>query len=149
MDAQTGRTGERRLTTADLAGTASGPTDDGETRMSDRSGRPESDTDDRAGQPRRGASAHEDLEPLFTPQAARDFHERWSAVQTGFVDDPRQAVRQGDELVAQVMQNLAQTFATERARLEGQLDDRGEGATENLRLALRRYRSFFERLLSL
>ncbi len=47
------------------------------------------------------------------------------------------------------MQNLAQTFATERARLEGQLDDRGEGATENLRLALRRYRSFFERLLSL
>jgi hypothetical protein len=68
---------------------------------------------------------------------------------SGFVDDPRQAVRAGDELVAQVMSNLANTFAEERSRVEGQLDQTGDGTTENLRVALRRYRSFFERLLAL
>ena len=65
------------------------------------------------------------------------------------MDDPKQAVRQGDELVAQVMQSLADSFSKERAKLEGQLDQPDETSTENLRVALRRYRSFFERLLSL
>jgi len=58
-------------------------------------------------------------------------------------------VRQGDELVAQVMQSLANTFSQERAKLESQLDQPDEASTENLRVALRRYRSFFKRLLSL
>ncbi|HEY6483361.1 MAG TPA: hypothetical protein VIY54_07525 [Steroidobacteraceae bacterium] len=70
-------------------------------------------------------------------------------MQSGFVDDPRQAVQQGDELVAQVMQNLAESFAHERQKLEGQLGQTGEAATETLRVALRRYRSFFERLLAM
>jgi hypothetical protein len=70
-------------------------------------------------------------------------------VQSSFVDDPRQAVRRGDELVAQVMKNLAETFSEERARLESQLDRSDAANTENLRVALRRYRSFFKRLLSL
>lgn len=93
--------------------------------------------------------AREALEPLFTPELAETYRERWIAVQSGFVDDPRQAVRSGDELVAQIMTNLADTFAAERQRVEAQLDDSGESSTENLRVALRRYRSFFERLLSL
>jgi len=95
------------------------------------------------------ARSDEALEPLFTPEMAQTYRERWTSIQSGFVDDPRRAVRSGDELVAQVMTNLANTFAEERHRVEAQLDETGEGSTENLRVALRRYRSFFERLLSL
>jgi hypothetical protein len=91
----------------------------------------------------------EALEPLFTPELAQTYRSRWGAIQSGFVDDPRRAVRSGDELVAQIMTNLANSFAEERHRVEAQLDDSGDGPTENLRVALRRYRSFFERLLSL
>jgi CHAD domain-containing protein len=67
-------------------------------------------------------------------------------VQIGFVDDPMQAVQKADELVAQVMKSLAETFADERANIEGDVDHED---TEHLRVALRRYRSFFQRLLSL
>jgi hypothetical protein len=91
----------------------------------------------------------EQLAPLFTSDVAGGFRSRWDEVQIGFVDDPRQAVRQADELVAQVMQSLAQSFSNERANLEGQLEKADSASTENLRVALRRYRSFFQRLLSL
>jgi len=104
--------------------------------------------DTRADTPR-GTRTSEALEPLFTPDLTDTYRQRWTAIQTGFVDDPRQAVRNGDELVAQIMTNLANSFAEERHRVEAQLDETGEGSTENLRIALRRYRSFFERLLSL
>jgi len=88
------------------------------------------------------------LAPLFLPDVAKEFRSRWDTVQIGFVDDPRQAVRQGDELVGQVMKSLAETFSKERATLEGQLDQTDKASTETLRIALQRYRSFFERLLS-
>lgn len=88
------------------------------------------------------------LAPLFLPDRAKGFRSRWDAVQRGFVDDPRQAVRQGDVLVGQVMKSLAETFSNERATLEGQHDQTDKASTETLRIALRRYRSFFERLLS-
>jgi hypothetical protein len=91
----------------------------------------------------------EKLEPLFAPEQTRDYRSRWSAVQSSFVDDPKRAVRQGDELVAQIMKSLAESFAAERTRLEEQLAQTGDAATETLRVSLRRYRSFFERLLSL
>jgi hypothetical protein len=91
----------------------------------------------------------EQLAPLFLPEAAATFRSRWNAVQSSFVDDPGQAVKQGDELVAEVMKTLAETFANERAKLEGQIDRTAAASTEDLRVALRRYRSFFERLLSL
>ena len=88
------------------------------------------------------------LAPLFLPDVAKEFRSRWDTVQIGFVDDPRQAVRQGDELVGQVMKSLAETFSNERAMLEGLLDQTDKTSTETLRIALQRYRSFFERLLS-
>ena len=91
----------------------------------------------------------EQLAPLFLPDVAKGFRSRWDTVQSSFVDDPKQAVRHGDELVAQVMKSLAETFSNERAKLEGQLDQTDKVSTEDLRIALRRYRSFFERLLSL
>src|SRR5215471_508721 len=133
---------EKNLTTADLAAAAEVPVAQRETNRDLK--------ESVVGNGDSGVkSEDEQLAPLFSPEMAQDFRSRWSAVQSSFVDDPRQAVRQGDELVAQVMKSLAETFSNERAKLEGQLDQRDKASTENLRLALRRYRSFFERLLSL
>jgi hypothetical protein len=91
----------------------------------------------------------EKLAPLFLPDMAKEFRARWDTVQRGFVDDPRQAVRQGDELVGQVMKSLAEAFSTERATFEGEPDQTDKASTETLRIALRRHRAFLERLLSL
>jgi hypothetical protein len=121
----------RTLSTADIAASASNPEDLGSVERS-----PDAAT---SGSP----AEEEKLASLFPEQAAAEFRSRWNVVQQGFVDDPPNAVRQGDELVAQVIKSLAETFASQRTALEG---DRG--STEDLRLALRRYRSFFERLLS-
>jgi hypothetical protein len=89
------------------------------------------------------------LDPLFSNEAENDFRSRWTSVQTGFVDEPRQAVEQADELVAQVMQHLAQSFSEQRASLEQHWEKSEQVSTEDLRLALKRYRSFFDRLLSI
>ena len=86
--------------------------------------------------------------PLLAADDAEGFRARWTDVQTGFVDAPRQAVEQADELVAEVMQHLARTFADERGRLEGHWDRGDEVSTDELRTAFQRYRSFFERLLA-
>lgn len=74
--------------------------------------------------------------------------ERWTEIQAAFVDEPRKAVEGADNLVAETMKRLAETFAEERSRLEGQWDRGDKVSTEDLRLALQRYRSFFDRLLS-
>jgi hypothetical protein len=73
---------------------------------------------------------------------------RWSDIQAAFVDAPQQAVQDADALVADLMQHLAQMFATERQQLEGQWSRGGTVSTEDLRVSLQRYRSFFQRLLS-
>jgi hypothetical protein len=86
--------------------------------------------------------------PLFSPEEAKDFRTRWDAIQASFVDEPRQVVEQADSLVAVAMKRLAEMFAAERTKLEGQWDRGDNVSTEELRLALRRYRSFFGRLLS-
>ena len=72
----------------------------------------------------------------------------WRQSKTGFVDEPRRAVEEADELVAQVIKELAETFSDERRKLEGQWDRGDKVSTEDLRLVLQRYRSFFERFLS-
>ena len=94
-------------------------------------------------------TTRENLAPLLNQEHTKTFRDRWSDVQTGFVDEPRHAVEQADNLVAQLMQQLAQTFAAEREKLEGQWNRGQDVSTEDLRLALQRYRSFFDRLLSL
>jgi len=90
----------------------------------------------------------EGFAPLFEEDALTEFRERWSAVQTGFVDSPRRAVEQADELVAAVMKRLAEVFAAARENLEADWTEGEDVSTEELRIALRRYRSFFDRLLS-
>jgi hypothetical protein len=91
----------------------------------------------------------EQLAPLFDAKLAQDMRGRWSEIQSGFVDDPHQAVRRADELVAQALQDLARSFAQHREQIDADAKaGEGQSSTENLRVALRRYRSFFERLLS-
>lgn len=89
-----------------------------------------------------------EADPLFKQDAAADFRARWDAVQRSFVDDPQQAVRAGDELVTQVIEALNRTFAEQRTEFENDTSPQ-QSSTETLRLALRRYRSFFERLLAI
>jgi len=110
---------EEHLTTADLAGVA------------------------------RGEQQRNATHPLFPENVASDFHSKWDRVQTGFVDEPRKAVQQADELVAEAIKRLAESFAQERNRLESQWDRGDEVSTEDLRVALQTYRSFFQRLLSI
>lgn len=92
--------------------------------------------------------ADEPATPLFAPEEAKELRVRWDTIQGTFVDEPRRAVEQADSLVAGTMKRLAERFADERAKLDGQWDRGDSVSTEDLRLALRRYRSFFGRLLS-
>jgi hypothetical protein len=86
--------------------------------------------------------------PLFADTEVDQFRTQWRELQAAFVDSPQQAVQEADELVAQIMQNLAATFAEHKRTLETQWDHGEQGETEDLRQALRRYRSFFNQLLS-
>jgi hypothetical protein len=117
---------ERRLSTRDLAGETAplGTRDD--------------DSDAVAGS----------RAPLFEPADTDSFRTRWQEIQVRFVDEPGESVERADALVAELMQRLAQVFAREREGLEQQWNAGDNVGTEELRVALRRYRSFFERLLS-
>lgn len=86
--------------------------------------------------------------PLVPEDVQMDFRSRWEAVQQGFVDDPRTAVTDADRLVGDVLQRLSTTFEEQHRDLERQWSD-GEPSTEDLRGALQRYRTFFDRLLTL
>jgi hypothetical protein len=86
--------------------------------------------------------------PLFPDDELHNFRARWDQIQTSFVDEPRQAVEQADSLVANVVKRIAEQFSDERAKLEQQWAKGDNVSTEDLRQGLRRYRSFFDRLLS-
>jgi hypothetical protein len=98
--------------------------------------------------PEAAAPPGEDAAPVFPAAEADDLRRSWDSIQAGFVDEPRKAVEDADHLVATTMQRLAEVFAAERATLEGQWDRGDDVSTEDLRVALRRYRAFFGRLLS-
>ncbi|WP_206793577.1 hypothetical protein [Amycolatopsis sp. MtRt-6] len=137
------RTGDdQSLSTADLASAGRQDADD-TTGTTDTTTPAES-----GGDVETPAASGGDVEPppLIDEEKVTGFRDRWQNVQTGFVDDPKQAVRQADELVAAVISALATTFAEHKSELESQWQQ-GEPATEELRIALRRYRSFFDQLL--
>jgi hypothetical protein len=96
-----------------------------------------------------GEAGDEATTPLLPAEQSDRFEQQWNEIQTSFVDEPRQAVEKADTLVAELMQELASSFSDTRSKLEAQWDNEGEDAsTEDLRVALTRYRSFFNRLLS-
>jgi hypothetical protein len=86
---------------------------------------------------------------LFPNEELVGYRTRWESIQTGFVDQPRAAVEQADALVSQVVTRLTEEFVRERSTLEGQWAKGDDVSTEGLRIALTRYRSFFNRLLSM
>jgi hypothetical protein len=88
------------------------------------------------------------LEPLFEPSRVDELRDRWHALQARFVDEPRETVSEADSLVAELLRDLAESFDSARSKLEGQWSSGEDVSTEDLRLSLQRYRSFFERLLS-
>ena len=171
-DVEAEQEAERRpMSTADIAGTSprddatprvagssvtNAPTENADTTATSESSapdmrpvsdaRPSSATDTTSVPAARPAEQHS---PLFDESSAGDLRERWTDVQAGFVDEPSKAVQQADTLVAEVMQRLADGFAKERSNLEGQWSRGDDVSTEDLRVALQRYRSFFDRLLSL
>jgi hypothetical protein len=148
---------ETPTSTRDLAGAERTE----ETRETGRFDRDDAATDERrddstastaafaasADRDRRDESA-DDSPELLPREQNGEFQTRWEKIQTGFVDEPRQTVEQADELVAEVMKRLAEGFATERERLEGQWGRGEDVSTEDLRVTLQRYRGFFQRLLS-
>lgn len=151
----------RKLSTADLA-TPEARTDTGEGPEGQQVGPvvagPEARraaTDD-AGQPvpvppvpqQERKVEDEEVSALFADDACQALWKRWDDIQAGFVDEPRRAVEDADSLVAETMQQLANTFARERNNLEQQWGRGDNVSTEELRIAFRRYRSFFKRLLS-
>jgi hypothetical protein len=95
------------------------------------------------------AAQPESPAPLLAQDFVNDLRAKWDTVQTGFVDEPRAAVKEADELVAMAIKRLAESFAVERENLEKQWDRGDNVSTEDLRLALQKYRSFFQRLLSI
>ncbi|MFE2154466.1 hypothetical protein ACFXAO_30980 [Streptomyces lavendulae] len=104
---------------------------------------PPADRGTDAGSPQSGAD-----EPLLGAEDTQEYHKKWSEIQGRFVDDPQEAVRSADALVAEVMQTLARSFSAHKQGLEEQWGQGEQVATEDLRLALQHYRSFFNRLLN-
>jgi len=85
---------------------------------------------------------------LLAPEQTEELRERWEEIQSGFVDQPQTAVEDADALVTDLMQRITGRFSSERQRLEDQWAKGDDVSTEDLRVALTRYRSFFDRLLS-
>ena len=89
-----------------------------------------------------------EMAAIFAPNEAQILRSEWERIQTGFVDEPRKAVQEADALVAASIKRLAEIFAEERSKLEHEWDRGDNVSTEDLRIAMQRYRSFFGRLLS-
>ena len=85
--------------------------------------------------------------PLLSREESEHLRTRWNDIQGKFVDEPHSSVQQADELVSEVVKKIIQMFASERSSLEGQWNQGIDVSTEDLRKALQRYRSFFNRLV--
>jgi hypothetical protein len=106
-------------------------------------------TDDVGKRPARDKGGDdEDDDELLPDDERAGLRYRWEELQTRFVDDPRRTVEQADELVIEVMERIAERFANEREGMESRWGRGEDVSTEDLRVALQRYRSFFRRLLS-
>ena len=86
--------------------------------------------------------------PLLPLPIVEDLRKRWEQIQAGFVDEPRDAVKQADELVASAIKQLSESFSGARSNLEGQWTRTGNVNTDDLRITFKKYRSFFQKLMS-
>ena len=135
--------------------------------LADPTGAAQAGTDSVVAEPQRSSTAAvgENVQPAAEPEAPRSepmgngeslfggtdlagLKARWDEVQAAFVDDPRQCVQKADHLVSDVVERLTAGFSEARTQLEEQWSRGQEASTEELRVALKRYREFFQRLLS-
>ncbi|GGU48844.1 hypothetical protein [Streptomyces violascens] len=154
---ETSRPEEDVLSTEDLAGARQGTADeapvsaDTPPAYADEATTDENAHEEALGQTPSGErdepEQSEDNEPLLGAEQ-EEFRARWQKIQSQFVDDPQDSVNAADQLVAETMQALAATFSTHKRDLEAQWHRGEEVVTEDLRVALQQYRSFFNRLLS-
>jgi hypothetical protein len=98
--------------------------------------------------PTRSGTESSTEQPLFADDELAELRARWDTVQTGFVDDPKDCVQKADGLVSDVVEQLTNGFTEARSRLEQHWGRGEEASTEDLRVALKRYREFFDRLLA-
>jgi hypothetical protein len=140
---------EQDLTTADIAQGNRAEGRDAEAEERDPNAQQRREPVDIGAARAQGAGRSGDATPLFPDNELGDLRTRWDHIQAGFVDEPRKAVEEADSLVASTMKRLAEVFAQERSKLEGQWDRGDNVSTEDLRVALQRYRSFFHRLLAI
>ncbi len=149
---------DEQLSTRDLASTPAEPRDETDaaderndlqtsTRRNETAGAAQPAADPATDRDHPAREDGDDAQLLADDEGA-ELSGRWETIQVTFVDDPRRAVEEADGLVAHVMQQLADGFARERETLEGQWSRGEDVSTEDLRVALQRYRSFFQRLLS-
>jgi len=138
---------EREITTADLA-EGKAPASETRAPQAVSSARADQQWPSTAAAGSTREAGAEASPSLFPSSELETLRTRWKEVQTAFVDEPRRAVEQADGLVASAMKRLAEVFADERSTLEKQWDRGDSVSTEDLRVALQRYRSFFDRLLS-
>ena len=117
--------------------------DTGEEQM-----RNEQIVEERNDQNKNSTREDENFAPLFENNEAEQFRSQWLEIQSRFVDDPSVSVKDADELVAKVITNITRTFADKRTSMEAQWKS-GDVSTEDLRVTMKRYRSFFDRLLTL
>jgi hypothetical protein len=125
---------DERLTTADLT--------------DERRAEPERSIDPAVDRTEASTAEGEPTDALLPSADGEGYQTRWRQIQERFVDEPRTAVQDADQLVAELMQRMAATFAQERERLETEWERGDEVSTEDLRRAMQHYRSFFHRLLA-
>jgi hypothetical protein len=130
----------------DATGPESGRTTTQDAESSERIAAPDMRTGD--GRPTTVADTSIEQAPLLDENKSGGYSNRWHEVQAKFVEEPKDAVREADGLVAEVIQELATSFADQRQKLEGKWDSGTDVSTEDLRQALIQYRSFFQRLLA-
>jgi hypothetical protein len=88
-------------------------------------------------------------ESLLAKRQVEEMRSRWGTIQESFIDEPRKAVKEADALVASAVKQISEAFSAQRGELEKQWTQGDQISTEELRLALQRYRAFFSRLLSI
>ena len=86
---------------------------------------------------------------VLSKQQADELRERWNTIQTAFIDEPRRSVKDADALVASATKQITDAFANQRSELEKQWSRGDQVSTEELRITLQQYRTFFSRLLAM
>ena len=97
----------------------------------------------------RSSQSAEEFGPLFDSRVAEQLRTRWLEIQSGFVDDPNISLQDADELIIHMIENIITTLSEKRMTIEDQWQRDDQVSTEDLRLTLKNYRSFFNRLLAL